>query len=94
MNPDSESLLGLIPHTIRGFLSSFEQILPATEKYKHCVACSDIVLNEYRENGMDFLLKVFNSSKHLEDVAQLTEMFKEIDFGDVSNFMVALSLAY
>lgn len=78
------SVLGLIPHSIRGFLHSYEQILPATQKYVNCVACSDMVLKEYEKHGSDFLLKVFNSSKHLEDVALLTEMFQETNFSEVS----------
>ncbi|KAJ8932784.1 hypothetical protein NQ314_014488 [Rhamnusium bicolor] len=86
MDDGNQSILGLLPHSVRGFLSSFEHILPATQKYKHCVACSDIVLEEYNEKGMDFLLEVFNSSKHLEDITHLTEMFKETDFGDVMEF--------
>lgn len=78
------SVLGLIPHSIRGFLHTFEQIFPATEKYTNCVACSIMVLNEYQQHGINFLLKVFNSSKHLEDIALLTEMFKETNFSEVS----------
>ncbi|VEN63301.1 unnamed protein product [Callosobruchus maculatus] len=81
-----DSVLGLVPHSIRGFLSSFEHILPATEKYKNCVACSDLIIKEYKEKQMEFLLNVFNSSKHLEDVALLTELFKETDFGEVLEF--------
>lgn len=80
----SESVLGLLPHSIRGFLHSFEQILPATEKYINCVACSKMVLQEYESLGMDFLFNAFNSSKYLEDVALLTEMFKETNFDEVS----------
>ncbi|CAG9815585.1 unnamed protein product [Phaedon cochleariae] len=83
INPSN---LGLVPHSIRGFLSSFEQFLPATQKYKNCVACSDMIIQEYKEKGMEFLLEVFNSSKHLEDVALLTEMLKETDFGEVLEF--------
>ncbi|CAH2009913.1 unnamed protein product [Acanthoscelides obtectus] len=86
MTASGDSVLGLVPHSIRGFLSSFEQILPATEKYKNCVACSDLVINEYKEKQMEFLLNVFNSSKHLEDVALLTEMFKDTDFEEVLEF--------
>lgn len=80
----SGSVLGLVPHSIRGFLHSFEHILPAIEKYTNCVACSKMIMKEYEEHGMNFLMKVFNSSKHLEDVALLTEMFKETNFSEVS----------
>lgn len=86
------SVLGLVPHSIRGFLHSFEQILPATEKYTNCVACSKMVLKDYEEHGTDFLMKVFNSSKHLEDVALLTKMFGETNFSEVSTFSRILFL--
>lgn len=83
---ENQCVLGLVPHSIRGFLSSFNQILPATLKYNQCVACSEAILNEYKNDGFNFLLKVFNSSKYLEDVTKLTEMFNDFNLEEVLEF--------
>lgn len=82
-NSDQNCILGIVPHSIRGFLSTFSEILPATVKYDQCVACSKLILTEYEKEGTEFLLKVFNSSKHLEDVAKLTELFNAINLDEV-----------
>lgn len=80
---ESQCVLGLLPHTLRGFLSSFNQILPATQRFPNCVGCSVCVIDEYKKNGFEFLLKVFNSSKYLEDLTGLTEVLQQATDIDV-----------
>uniref|UniRef100_A0A665UF38 Ubiquitin-like modifier-activating enzyme ATG7 n=1 Tax=Echeneis naucrates TaxID=173247 RepID=A0A665UF38_ECHNA len=70
--------LGLVPHQIRGFLSRFDNVLPASLAFDKCTACSPIVLDHYEREGFDFLSKVFNSShSFLEDLTGLTLLHQE-----------------
>ncbi|KAL4655850.1 ubiquitin-like modifier-activating enzyme ATG7 [Arapaima gigas] len=70
--------LGLVPHQIRGFLSRFDNVLPASLAFDKCTACSPIVLDHYEREGFQFLSKVFNSShSFLEDLTGLTLLHQE-----------------
>ena len=71
------SVLGLVPHQIRGFLSRFQNVIPASQRFDKCTACSDIVLNEYAKDGFEFLLKVFNTPNYLEDLTGLSKLYAE-----------------
>ncbi|XP_016941164.3 ubiquitin-like modifier-activating enzyme ATG7 [Drosophila suzukii] len=81
-----EGLLGILPHSIRGMLCNYENIVPATQKFAQCIACSAPVLNAYKKEGNAFLLKTFETAKYLEDLTGISE-FKRlnseiIDFDD------------
>ncbi|XP_014271882.1 ubiquitin-like modifier-activating enzyme ATG7 [Halyomorpha halys] len=74
-----ETVLGILPHSIRGFISHFTHILPSTVSFSQCIACSSIVEKSYSENKAEFLDKVFKSTKYLEDLTGLTELFNATD---------------
>ncbi|CAB3221720.1 unnamed protein product [Arctia plantaginis] len=71
--PGLEGVLGPVPHAIRGFLHSYQTMLPTCPKFNQCVACSVIILNNYMAEGSEFLLKVFNSGKYLDDLTGLSQ---------------------
>lgn len=77
-----EGILGILPHSIRGYLSTFQHILPATERFSQCIACSEKVLDQFRDHGNEFLMKVFDSAEYLEAVTGIDKM-AEVD-NDVS----------
>ncbi|XP_020789568.2 ubiquitin-like modifier-activating enzyme ATG7 [Boleophthalmus pectinirostris] len=76
--------LGLVPHQIRGFLSRFDNVLPASLAFDKCTACSPIVLDHYEREGFHFLSKVFNSShSFLEDLTGLTLLHQETQAAEI-----------
>jgi ubiquitin-like modifier-activating enzyme ATG7 len=86
---EQQSELGFVPHQIRGSMSTFQNALLTGTSYSQCTACSPVVVEEYEKNGFEFLAKVFNSPKLLEEITGLDELhektkklFEEMDLGD------------
>jgi ubiquitin-like modifier-activating enzyme ATG7 len=77
-SPD-DSCLGIVPHQVRGYLHSYSVILPASQAFDKCTACSNQVVSMYKKEGFDFLIKVFNDSSYLEDITGLTELKTALD---------------
>jgi ubiquitin-like modifier-activating enzyme ATG7 len=77
---DLEGLLGVVPHSIRGSISSFTQFLPTTTSFSHCSACSRPVLDALRRDGYELLARACNEPSYLADLAGLSELVEEADF--------------
>uniref|UniRef100_A0A673MPJ5 Ubiquitin-like modifier-activating enzyme ATG7 n=1 Tax=Sinocyclocheilus rhinocerous TaxID=307959 RepID=A0A673MPJ5_9TELE len=87
--------LGLVPHQIRGFLSRFDNVLPASLAFDKCTACSPIVLDNYERDGFQFLAEVFNSShSFLEDLTGLTLLHQETQAAEVRLFITLCVLIF
>ncbi|KAJ0971757.1 hypothetical protein J5N97_019716 [Dioscorea zingiberensis] len=84
---NSSQPLGILPHQIRGTISLFSQMTLLGYSSSSCTACSDTVLSEFKERGMDFVLQAINHPTYLEDLTGLTELKKsagefELDWDD------------
>jgi ubiquitin-like modifier-activating enzyme ATG7 len=66
--------LGVVPHTIRGFLSTFSNMQIVGEAYAHCSACSDSILDAYKKDGWSFIQKALFEKGYVEEVSGLAEV--------------------
>ncbi|XP_065213577.1 ubiquitin-like modifier-activating enzyme ATG7 isoform X2 [Planococcus citri] len=85
---NSDSCLGKIPHSIRGFIADYEVMLPLTTSFNQCIACSSTIMKEYEREGENFLLKVFADRKYLEQITALSQyqlLDDQLDFPDSSD---------
>ena len=66
--------LGSIPHTIRGYLSSFSTIQVEGKPYDCCSACSDRIIQLYEEDPWGFVQRALNERGWVEEVSGLAEV--------------------
>lgn len=66
--------LGIVPHQIRGFLSTFENLCVTGKSYPSCSACSDKVISAYREQGWDFVRRALDEEGYVEELSGLKEV--------------------
>ncbi|EAU81046.2 autophagy protein 7 [Coprinopsis cinerea okayama7 len=71
------SVLGMVPHQIRGFLAQFRNLQLVGSGYERCVGCSEAILQAYESQGFAMLLKAFNEDKYLEKLSGLDKLAEE-----------------
>ena len=96
--PDAVSCLGIVPHTIRGFLSRYSTVLPTGEAFSQCVACSPTVNTDYIFSYVYLLFlfrKYFQVRKAFEDegFAFLLKVFNDLDYLENLTGLRAMQLA-
>lgn len=71
--------LGTIPHTIRGYLNNFSNIQVEGKPYDCCSACSDKILDLYKQDPWDFVQRALNEKGWVEEVSGLAEVQRKAD---------------
>ena len=71
--------LGIIPHTIRGYLNNFSNIQVEGKPYDCCSACSEKVLAHYVEDPWGFVERALNEKGWVEEMSGLAEVQRKAD---------------
>jgi ubiquitin-like modifier-activating enzyme ATG7 len=72
--PLGSSILGLVPHQVRGFVSHLQNLILSGEQFECCSACSKKVIEHYREHGIEFIRKAVSESDYLDNVTGLADL--------------------
>lgn len=67
----SHGELGLVPHTIRGYLRTWDTKVLKGSKYPQCAGCSQAIVGLYKESGWAFVERACCESGWVEEVSGL-----------------------
>lgn len=73
-HPGSVGCLGVVPHQIRGSVGTFGNRLLSGPAFDRCIACSPAVLDAFRHDDFEFVLRALVNPTFLEDLTGLTEL--------------------
>ncbi|PNY25404.1 Ubiquitin-like modifier-activating enzyme atg7 [Tolypocladium capitatum] len=66
--------LGLVPHQIRGYVSTFQNMVIRGHSYDSCSACSAKVLDAYRKDGWGFVKRALQEKDYVAELSGLAEV--------------------
>ncbi|KID87862.1 E1-like activating enzyme [Metarhizium guizhouense ARSEF 977] len=66
--------LGLVPHQIRGYVSTFQNMNIRGQSYDCCSACSPKVLDAYRTDGWGFVKRALQEKDYVAELSGLAEV--------------------
>lgn len=79
--PVGASILGVVPHQVRGFLSHFQNMLLTGEASNHCTACSQSILDKVNTNGVEFIMQALERPEYVAELSgarTLQEKFENL----------------
>jgi ubiquitin-like modifier-activating enzyme ATG7 len=56
------------------------------EAFEKCIGCSSKILEAFKENREEFLIRALNKPDYLEDVTGITQMLEKIKMDEIENF--------
>ncbi|CEI67154.1 Ubiquitin-like modifier-activating enzyme atg7 [Fusarium venenatum] len=71
--------LGLVPHQVRGYTSTFQQIVIRGQSYDCCSACSPKILNAYRHDGWGFVKRALQEKEYVAELSGLAEVQRKAE---------------
>ena len=71
--------LGIVPHQIRGFLSTFQNMVIRGQSYPQCSACSKPIISAYRQDGWEFVKKALGSREYVAELSGLAEVQRQAE---------------
>ncbi|KAJ5041227.1 uncharacterized protein L3040_005775 [Drepanopeziza brunnea f. sp. 'multigermtubi'] len=77
--------LGIIPHQIRGFMATFQNIPISGQSYDCCSACSPKIVEEYKRSGWEFIKRALTEKDYITELSGLAEVQRlaEAAAGDI-----------
>lgn len=66
--------LGIVPHQIRGFLSTFRNLVIRGRSYPQCSACSKPVVDAYNSDGWAFVKRALENREYVAELSGLAEV--------------------
>ena len=78
-NRQGDHPLGVVPHQIRGFLSTFQNLSVQGKSYDSCSACSQRVIDAYTAGGWAFVERALNEKGYVEELSGLAEIQRAAD---------------
>lgn len=71
--------LGLVPHQIRGHVSTFQNLVIRGQSYDSCSACSPKVVEAYRQDGWAFLRRALQEADYVAELSGLAEVQRQAE---------------
>lgn len=71
--------LGLVPHQLRGYVSTFQTLSIRGHAYPSCSACGPPILAAYRAGGWEFVQRAMLERDYVAEVSGLAEVQRQAE---------------